>query len=161
MPPSWLCACLLWAVSALADEECGCSASRSSKRNTAAISIEGGGDVASAPTLSFNDASRSRIPAGKNTLGTSTPFFPQDGESPAYLVTFAEDFWMDTFEVSNRRFSDFVQATGFVTDAEKYGWSFVHELAVPKKTLDKITKAVKDLEWWLPVYVLRNQWAHL
>ena len=136
-------------------ESCGCASSRSSAdtveiRELAAVSLDASA-VPSAQKLAFADDARSRVPAGTSVLGTNAPHFVQDGEGPAYSVTFARDFWADTYEVTNRRWAEFIAATGFVTDAEKFGWSFVHELAVPKTTLDKITKAVKDLEWWLPV----------
>lgn len=138
-------------------ESCGCAASRSDATaagidpSPAGIVASAGLDPSGAATFSFDDALRARVPAGTNSLGTDAPFFPQDGEGPAYSVTFATDYWIDAFEVTNRRFAEFIAATGFKTDAESYGWSFVHELAVPKETLDTITKAVKDLEWWLPV----------
>jgi sulfatase modifying factor 1 len=145
---------------ATADEpECGCAASRSTAEPSTTTNLVEGSHAASVPRGLFNAPSRLqfddneivRIPAGSSTLGTDSPHFPQDGESPSYPTTIPRDFWMDMFEVSNRRFARFVEETSFKTEAEDYGWSFVHELAVPAATLALITQSVKDLEWWLPV----------
>src|ERR1043166_2383484 len=47
-------------------------------------------------------------------------------ESPAHEVTVAP-FWMDAREVSVGEFSKFVEATGYKTDAEAFGWSGVFD----------------------------------
>lgn len=44
-----------------------------------------------------------------------------------------------------------MEETGFVTESEKFGWSFVFHTAIPKHILDKIEQAVLGAEWWLPV----------
>ncbi|GIG55937.1 hypothetical protein Lfu02_03090 [Longispora fulva] len=49
---------------------------------------------------------------------------PGDGEGPVRSVTVAP-FRMDVTAVTNARFAAFVRATGYVTDAERYGWSYV------------------------------------
>jgi sulfatase modifying factor 1 len=46
---------------------------------------------------------------------------------------------------------EFVEDTGYETDSEQYGWSFVFDTAVPKAIKSKITQAVAGAEWWLPV----------
>jgi sulfatase modifying factor 1 len=48
-------------------------------------------------------------------------------------------------------FGTFVEETGFITESERFGWSFVFHTAVPKKLLEKIDQAVLGAEWWLPV----------
>ena len=55
---------------------------------------------------------------------------PGDGEGPVREVTVAP-FAIDAHCVSNERFEVFVEATGHVTDAERYGWSFVFEGFLP------------------------------
>ena len=45
--------------------------------------------------------------------------------------------------VSNARFAEFVDATGYRTDAERYGWSFVFG-GVPARRLPADTRAVAD-----------------
>lgn len=56
------------------------------------------------------------IPGGTFLMGSDNPKFPD--ESPAHNVTL-DGFWMDETEVTNRQFDEFVQATGYVTVAEK------------------------------------------
>ncbi len=48
--------------------------------------------------------------------------FPDDGEGPVREVD-VEPFAIDAHCVSNERFATFVEATEYVTDAERFGWS--------------------------------------
>lgn len=64
------------------------------------------------------------IPGGKFTMGTDEPYFPADGEGPARPVEL-DGFLLDETEVSNAAFKEFVDATGFKTEAESFGNSFV------------------------------------
>lgn len=48
-------------------------------------------------------------------------------EGPVHQVT-VESFWMDTHEVTVADFSRFVTATGYVTEAEQFGWSLVFSI---------------------------------
>jgi formylglycine-generating enzyme required for sulfatase activity len=54
------------------------------------------------------------IPAGEFTLG----------EAASARTIYLDAFWMDKFEVTNAQFQQFVDATGYKTDAEKQGWGF-------------------------------------
>lgn len=57
------------------------------------------------------------IPAGEFTMGTNDDeSYAQ--ERPAHRVT-VKGFWMDQTEVTNRQFKDFVEATSYVTSAER------------------------------------------
>ena len=47
-------------------------------------------------------------------------------ESPAHEVR-VESFWMDAREVTVGEFAKFVEATGYKTDAERFGWSGVFD----------------------------------
>ena len=49
-------------------------------------------------------------------------------EAPSHEVT-VKDFWMDAREVTVAEFARFVEATGYRTDAEQFGWSGVFERA--------------------------------
>lgn len=49
------------------------------------------------------------------------------------------DFWMDATEVSNAQFESFIQATGYITEAEKQGEGAVF---IPPQG------KVKELAWW-------------
>src|SRR4051794_21310138 len=59
------------------------------------------------------------VKGGRFMMGTD------DGmpyESPAHVVT-VKPFWIDRHEVTVAEFAKFVAATGYQTDAEKFGWS--------------------------------------
>ncbi|WP_375582600.1 formylglycine-generating enzyme family protein [Cyclobacterium xiamenense] len=80
------------------------------------------GSAASAPTLPERDAPVSHegmiwIEGGTYTRGATDDRGRQD-ELPAHTVQ-VDGFWMDETEVTNRQFAEFVEATGYVTVAEK------------------------------------------
>ena len=81
--------------------------------------------------------------------------YPADGEGPVREVHL-EPFWIDPLAVSNRRFGDFVEATGHVTDAEGYGWSFVFGGLLPDDFPE--TRGIVDAPWWRQVY--DADWRH-
>lgn len=85
------------------------------------------------------------IPGGRAIVGTDWPFFPVDGEGPARRVT-VRPFRIGRTTVTNAQFAAFVADTGFVTEAERFGWSFVFwnqvHAAIPA------SRAVAGLEWW-------------
>ena len=75
--------------------------------------------------------------------------YPGDGEGPVHEVTLAR-FGVDRFAVTNDAFARFVDATGWVTDAERYGWSFVFGGLLPEGSPD--TRGVVGAEWWRQVH---------
>lgn len=92
-------------------------------------------------------AARVFFPAGQSFVGTDLPQIPQDGEGPKRQVKL-RPFWLDITTVTNARFADFVAATGYVTDAERFGWSPVFRgllgAYVPARSRS-------DTPWWVPV----------
>ncbi len=48
-------------------------------------------------------------------------------ESPVHKVS-VKSFWMDSKEVSVAEFAEFIKATNYKTEAEKFGWSGVFDL---------------------------------
>ena len=50
------------------------------------------------------------------------------------------DFFINKYEVSNNEFREFVADTGYVTESEKFGWSFVFESAIPDEIKENITE---------------------
>ena len=48
-------------------------------------------------------------------------------------------------------FQAFVAETGYTTESEIFGWSFVFHTAIPEEVMKTITSAVLNAEWWLPV----------
>lgn len=96
----------------------------------------------SATTKQWN---RVTIPAGKALVGTKTALIKDDGEAPARTVA-VKAFQMACTTVTNATFAEFVAETGYVTEAERFGWSFVFWKQVPDSFGS--TKGVRDLEWW-------------
>ncbi|XP_021121723.1 sulfatase-modifying factor 1 isoform X10 [Heterocephalus glaber] len=90
------------------------------------------------------------IPAGVFTMGTDDPQIKQDGEAPARRVA-VDAFYMDAYEVSNAEFEKFVNSTGYLTEAEKFGDSFVFEGMLSEQVKTDIQQAVAAAPWWLPV----------
>ena len=91
-----------------------------------------------------------RLDAAAFLMGSEDPDgFSADGEGPIREVELAP-FWIDPLAVSNRRFGEFVEATGHVTDAERYGWSFVFGGLLPDEFPD--TRGITSAPWWRQVY---------
>jgi formylglycine-generating enzyme required for sulfatase activity len=78
-----------------------------------------------------------------------------DGEGPVRRVS-VRPFWIDRDAVSNARFAEFVEATGYVTESEHYGWSFVFAGLLPDDFPP--TQAVAAAPWWRKVE--RADWRH-
>jgi len=74
--------------------------------------------------------------------------YPGDGESPVHEVTL-DGFCIDAHAVTNEAFGRFADATGYQTDAERYGWSFVFGGLLPDDFPD--TRAVAQAPWWRQV----------
>lgn len=90
------------------------------------------------------------VEGGSFYMGTNKPLIFPDGESPQRLIQL-KSFYIDKYEVSNDDFNLFVQNTSFITESEKFGWSFVFEKAIPSHIKENITTAVAAAPWWLPV----------
>lgn len=67
------------------------------------------------------------LPSAESHIGTDRPLIPADGEGPCRATEVAA-FGLDRVAVSNRRFSEFVAATHYKSDAEAFGWSYVFHL---------------------------------
>ncbi|WP_119731735.1 formylglycine-generating enzyme family protein [Thermomonospora amylolytica] len=90
------------------------------------------------------------IPGGEFRMGGDDPdAFPEDGEGPVRTVRLSP-FLIDKYAVANRQFAAFVKATGYVTEAERYGWSFVFHLHVPPGT-PVMDGTVAEAPWWVAV----------
>jgi formylglycine-generating enzyme len=74
--------------------------------------------------------------------------YEEDGEGPVRQVRI-DPFRLAAHCVSNRLFAEFVEATGYVTSAERFGTSFVFEGLVPPDFPP--TRAVVGAEWWREV----------
>jgi len=63
------------------------------------------------------------IPAGDFFMGSNDNDASADGDEKPMRSVYLDEFWIDKFEVTNADLSQFVEATGYQTDAEKEGRS--------------------------------------
>jgi sulfatase modifying factor 1 len=90
------------------------------------------------------------VEGGAFLMGSDDPDgHPADGETPVREVELSP-FWIDPFAVSNQRFAEFVEATGYVTEAERYGWSFVFGGLLPDDFPP--TQGAAQAPWWRQVH---------
>jgi formylglycine-generating enzyme required for sulfatase activity len=105
------------------------------------------------PGVDERSRGMTRIDGGPFLMGTDYPEgFPEDGEGPVREVTL-DPFWIDQTAVTNARFKAFIDDTGYTTEAERFGWSFVFHLHVPSKYAESLRReaSVAQTPWWLAV----------
>ena len=93
------------------------------------------------------------IPAGSFVMGSEDDDArSEDGEGPLRTVA-VESFLMEATAPTNEQFSRFVDETGYTTQAETYGWSYVFKNFLPVRTRRKlaVTSEVKQVPWWAAV----------
>jgi len=92
------------------------------------------------------------LPGGSFLMGTDSPeAFPQDAEGPVREVTLAA-FSIDRYPVTNALFQQFIEATQYRTEAERFGWSFVFWSHVPPARFHELVEdTVAGAEWWCKV----------
>ncbi len=88
------------------------------------------------------------IPGGTALVGTDHPFIPIDEESPGRHKEM-QPFRMMQTTVTNAMFKAFIADTGYITDAQRYGWSFVfyQQLGPNQPPL----QTTMGSEWWCKV----------
>lgn len=97
------------------------------------------------------DHGLARIPGGTFIMGTDDPTgFPADGEGPPRPVTL-DRYRIARHAVTNDQFAAFVAATGYETEAERFGWSFVFHLLVPADAKPTIVGSAGPAPWWLGI----------
>ena len=74
--------------------------------------------------------------------------YPGDGEGPLREVTLSA-YEIDVCTVSSADFAAFVDATGYLTESERIGWSFVFAGLLPDDFPP--TQAAADAPWWRAV----------
>lgn len=96
-----------------------------------------------------SEAGMKRLPGGEFLMGTDGDYgFPDDGEGPAHPVTL-RPFLIDATCVTNEAFNEFVNATGYRTESERFGWSFVFfGHLTPKQQATVARVRVLGVEWW-------------
>ena len=90
------------------------------------------------------------IEAGSFRMGTEDPDRNRgDGESPVRTVD-VPAFRIDAACVTGAEFAAFVDETGYVTEAEEFGWSFVFG-ALVEKELRRASRKPPGTPWWRAV----------
>jgi formylglycine-generating enzyme required for sulfatase activity len=100
-----------------------------------------------------------KLAGGPFLMGTnSTEGFPADGEGPVREITL-DPFYIDAAPVTNAQFAEFLQATCYRTEAERFGWSFVFQGHIPEEQRATLVKdTVLAAPWWCKVE--RAAWDH-
>ena len=96
-------------------------------------------------------AGMAAIPGGSFTMGSEAPAGSEDGEGPVRSVA-VDPFLIDVACVSNVGFSRFVGATGYQTEAERIGWSYVFSAQLHPGAKPFVADGVvPGAPWWLAV----------
>jgi formylglycine-generating enzyme required for sulfatase activity len=95
------------------------------------------------------------LAGGGFRMGSEDRFaYPEDGETPRDVEL--SPFMIDRCAVSNNAFAEFVAASAYVTEAERFGWSFVFGGLLPDAFPP--TRAVAAAPWWRQVH--GADWRH-
>jgi formylglycine-generating enzyme len=93
-----------------------------------------------------------KLDGGAFLMGTnSAEGFPADGEGPVREVTL-DPFYIDAAPVTNAWFAEFTRASGYRTEAEQFGWSFVFQGHIPEeRRAELVNDTVLAAPWWCKV----------
>ncbi len=96
-----------------------------------------------------------RLDGGRFLMGSEAPeAFAIDGEGPVRQVLL-DPFFISKFPVTNAQFAEFAGRTGYITEAQRWGWSFVFRNHVPEERRGAAPAATP---WW--VRVEGADWLH-
>ena len=112
-------------------------------------------EVASSDAKQSSTENMVLLESGSFLMGSEDKTFPTDGEAPIREVKL-DGFWIDKYAVSNADFKAFIEDTGFVTEAEKFNWSYVFHLFLPANFPP--TQGVQSAPWWRQVF--GADWQH-
>lgn len=91
------------------------------------------------------------LPGGEFQMGTdSGEANAADGEGPVRAVRL-RPFHFAPAAVTNAEFADFVRHTGYVTEAERFGWSFVFRDFVRSDREGGVRGVAGGAQWWIAV----------
>lgn len=118
-----------------------CAASRDNKESImSAIDIT--------PSENSSSDGMIHLPGGNFLMGTDDKEgFAADGEGPVREV-FVDPFYIDPFTVTNKQFAGFINDTQYITDAEKFGWSFVFYGLLPEEIKNPHPQVAAQAPWW-------------
>lgn len=85
------------------------------------------------------------VPGGESFVGTHEPVIGPDGEGPERKVLL-RDFHLEAETVTVERFAEFVAATGYITDSERFGSSAVFAPLLENQTM--APGVVRGTPWW-------------
>ena len=93
-----------------------------------------------------------KLDGGRFLMGTdNAEGFPADGEGPVREVTL-DGFYLDAAPVTNEQFAEFARRTGYVTESDRFGWSFVfHKHIAPDEIPRLVADRVWGVDWWCKV----------
>jgi sulfatase modifying factor 1 len=110
--------------------------------------------VARTPRHADREQLRGMVPVPGGTYlvgGDDAEAFADDGEGPVRRIEIAP-FSIDACAVTNQRFATFVKETGYQTEAERFGWSFVFDALIHPQARRFIRHGVvQATPWWRPV----------
>ena len=89
------------------------------------------------------------VPEGAFLMGSDEGPYPEDGEGPVREVVLSA-FSIAATAVTNDEFAAFADATGYSTDAERFGWTFVFAGFLPRRLA--AGPAVAAAPWWRQVH---------
>lgn len=106
--------------------------------------------IARLPASSGDVSGMTALPGGQFWMGSTDPdSYLSDGEGPVRPVQLSP-FLIDTCAVTNSDFSRFVSATGYQTDAELHGWSYVFAGFLPARLRREARRPART-PWWCAV----------
>jgi len=88
------------------------------------------------------------LDGGRFRMGSESPeALASDGEGPVRQVLL-DPFYISKFPVTNAQFGEFISRTGYITEAQRWGWSFVFRNHVPQAQRGP---ALNATPWWVRV----------
>ena len=112
--------------------------------------VAGGLSDVTIPAAARSTKRQVRVPGGRFRMGDAFgEGYASDGETPVHPVELAP-YHVDATSVTNAAFATFVKATGYTTDAERFGSSAVFHLPVAVDPTHVLGRVV-DAPWWMEV----------
>lgn len=132
----------------MTDDSAGCGCGCGAPTRSTFVSLGMRSEHARAhPGGGTHDLEQVAIPAGTILMGDSSgDHNPADGEVPRHRLALSA-FSIDATTVTNAAFAAFVDATGYRTEAEQFGYSAVFHLAVTASD-DDILGVPPQTPWW-------------
>ena len=76
--------------------------------------------------------------------------YAADGEGPVREIVLTP-FYIDIHAVTNAQFAEFIEASQYRTEAERFGWSFVFEGLLNERQRRRFGQRVAEAPWWRKV----------